>query len=86
MAQTQPADIGFGCISSNDPVRHRVEIPIPPASLFKSTIRAPGTPERKIDNLLSPTFREEQLLEKYEQETEKEQAKDLVSADTGHIL
>ncbi|KAF4634580.1 hypothetical protein G7Y89_g3527 [Cudoniella acicularis] len=34
------------------------------ASLLKSTIRAPGIPERKIDNLLSPTFREEQLLEK----------------------
>ncbi|KAH7308323.1 hypothetical protein BKA65DRAFT_531006 [Rhexocercosporidium sp. MPI-PUGE-AT-0058] len=47
------------------------------AAPLKSTIKAPGTPERKIDNPLSPTFREEQLLEKYEQGTEKEQAKDL---------
>jgi hypothetical protein len=56
------------------------------ASPLKSNIRAPGTPERKIDNPLSPTFREEQLLENYEQGTEKEQAKDLASADTSHTL
>lgn len=86
MAQVQPLDIGFGYISSNDPARHHVEIPIPPASSLKSTMRAPGKPERKIDNPLSPTFREEQLLENYEQGTEKEQAKDLASADTGHTL
>jgi len=41
-------------------------------------MRVPGTPGRKIDNPLSPTFREEQILEKHEELTEKEQAKDLV--------
>jgi hypothetical protein len=86
MAQAEPSDIDFGYISSNDPARRHAEIPTPPASPLKSTMKAPGTPEWKIDNPLSPKFREEQLLEKYEQGTEKEQAKDLVSADTGHTL
>jgi hypothetical protein len=86
MAQAEPSDIDFGYISSNDPARRHAEIPTPPASPLKSTMRAPGTPEWKIDNPLSPKFREEQLLEKYEQGTEKEQAKDLVSADTGYTL
>jgi len=76
MAQAQPSDVGFGYISSNDPSQH-VEIPITPASPLKSAMRAPGTPGRKIDNPLSPTFREEQVLEKHEEMTEKEQAKDL---------
>jgi hypothetical protein len=78
MAQAQPSDVGFGYISSNDPSQH-VEIPITPASPLKSAMRAPGTPGRKIDNPLSPTFREEQILEKHEDMTEKEQAKDLVN-------
>jgi hypothetical protein len=77
MAQAQPSDIGFGYISSNDPSRH-VEIPITPASPLKSAMRVPGTPGRKIENPLSPTFREEQVLEKHEESTEKEQVKDLV--------
>lgn len=77
MAQSQPSDIGFGYISQNDPSKH-VEIPVTPASPLKSAMRIPGTPGRKIDNPLSPTFREEQILEKHEEMTEKEQAKDLV--------
>ncbi|KAH9438832.1 hypothetical protein MCOR02_002432 [Pyricularia oryzae] len=36
-----------------------------------------GTPARKFDNPLSPTFREEQVLEKREASTDVEQAKDL---------
>lgn len=82
MAQSQPSDIGFGYISQNDPSRHSqgvpVEIPATPASPLKSAMRVPGTPGRRIDNPLSPTFREEQILEKHEELTEKEQAKDLV--------
>lgn len=82
MAQSQPSDIGFGYISQNDPSRHSqgvpVEIPQTPASPLKSAMRIPGTPGRRIDNPLSPTFREEQILEKHEELTEKEQAKDLV--------
>jgi hypothetical protein len=50
-----------------------------PRSPLKSAMRVPGTPARKIvENPLSPTFREEDILEKREQATEKEQAKDLV--------
>jgi len=76
MAQAQPSDIGFGYISSNEPSRH-VEVPMTPASPLKSAMRVPGTPGRKIENPLSPTFREEQVLEKHEGSTEKEQVKDL---------
>jgi hypothetical protein len=81
MAQAQPSDIGFGYISSNEPSRH-VEVPMTPASPLKSAMKMPGTPGRKIDNPLSPTFREEQVLEKYEADTEQEQTKDLVLALT----
>ncbi|KUJ22326.1 uncharacterized protein LY89DRAFT_680458 [Mollisia scopiformis] len=79
MAQAQPSDIGFGYISNNEPSRHIVEIPAMPASPgpLKSAMKVPGTPGRRIDNPLSPTFREEQILEKHEEFTEKEQAKDL---------
>jgi len=77
MAQSQPSDIGFGYINDKDASRH-VEIPLSPASPLKSAMRVPGTPGRKIDNPLSPTFREEQILEKHELDTEKEQEKDLV--------
>lgn len=78
MAQSQPSDIGFGYISQNDPSR-QVEVPLTPGSPLKSALKVPGTPGRRIDNPLSPTFREEQILEKHEDSTEKEQAKDLVS-------
>jgi hypothetical protein len=82
MAQAQPSDIGFGYISENDPARHSqgvpVEVPVTPGSPLKSAMKIPGTPGRKIDNPLSPTFREEQILEKHEEMTEKEQANDLV--------
>jgi len=38
----------------------------------------PGTPGRTMMNPLSPTFREEDRLEKQEAKTDKEQARDLV--------
>ncbi|UKZ77153.1 hypothetical protein TrVFT333_004872 [Trichoderma virens FT-333] len=47
-----------------------------PKSPLKSAMRVPGTPARTL-NIMSPTFREEDILEKREQETEKEQARDL---------
>lgn len=81
LPQSQPSDIGFGYISQNDPSRYSqgvpVEVPATPASPLRSAMRVPGTPGRRIDNPLSPTFREEQVLEKTEAVTEKEQAKDL---------
>lgn len=52
---------------------------LPPKSPLKSALKVPGTPARQLENPLSPTFREEQILEKHEAEAEKENAKDLVS-------
>lgn len=72
--QSQPGDIGFGYISNN---RESAAVPMSPRSPLKSAMKAPGTPGRGL-NPLSPTFREEQMLEKREESTEKEQAKDLV--------
>lgn len=77
MSESKPSDIGFGYISDNTATRH-VEIQVGPASPgLKSAMKVPGTPGRRIENPLSPTFREEQVLEKQEQITEKQQAKDL---------
>lgn len=82
MAQAQPADVGFGYIADSNPSRHSqgipVEMPLTPGSPLKSAMKLPGAPRRVIENPLSPTFREEQILEKHESLTEKEQAKDLV--------
>ncbi|KAF7929531.1 uncharacterized protein EAE98_005449 [Botrytis deweyae] len=78
MAQSQPSDIGFGYISDNQRQSQGVpvEMPLTPSSPLKSALRVPGTPGRMM-NPLSPTFREEQVLEKHEEMTEKEQVKDL---------
>jgi hypothetical protein len=84
MAESKPSDIGFGYIADNTATRH-VEIqvgPIGPASPLKSAMKVPGTPGRRIDNPLSPTFREEQILEKSEELNEKQQAQDLVCSRT----
>lgn len=67
----KPSDIGFGYIS-NAPGES-----MGPKSPLKSALKTPGTPGRRFDNPLSPTFREEQLLEKTERSTEKEQKRDL---------
>jgi len=79
MPESKPSDIGFGYISENNASAHSqgVEMPLSPASPLKSAMRVPGTPARRIDNPLSPTFREEQIVEKHEALTEKQQAKDL---------
>ena len=75
--QPQPSDVGFGYLSTAD--KHTsVEVPLTPASPLRSALKAPGTPARFAD-LKSPTFKEEQHLEKHEAKTEKQNAKDLVS-------
>ncbi|KAK3943626.1 hypothetical protein QBC46DRAFT_27110 [Diplogelasinospora grovesii] len=73
-AQAQPADVGFGYINDN---RESVAMPLSPKTPLKSAMKVPGTPGRALANPLSPTFREEQMLEDREKLTEKEQAKDL---------
>ena len=79
MAQPQPSDVGFGYVSDNNASKHAsfagVEVPLTPASPLKSALKVPGTPGRL--NPLSPTFHEEQILEKHEESTENENAKDL---------
>lgn len=90
--QPQPSDVGFGYMSENDASRHATYPGVPleeesgsrymqpptPGSPLKSALKVPGTPGRLM-NPLSPTFREEQVLEKQEGRTDKQQAKDLVS-------
>jgi hypothetical protein len=77
-AHAQPGDVGFGYIG-NGANRESVAMPMTPRSPLKSAMKVPGTPGRGLMNPLSPTFREEQLLETREKSTEKEQVKDLVS-------
>ncbi|KAK5990359.1 hypothetical protein PT974_08626 [Cladobotryum mycophilum] len=72
VSESQPGDVGFGYIK--DPKRDSMPVPMTP---LKSAMRVPGTPGRALVNPLSPTFREEELLEKQEKSTEKEQAQDM---------
>lgn len=74
--QAQPGDIGFGYIN-NGSHDDAVGVPMTPRSPLKSAMKVPGTPARRFDNPLSPTFREEQILEKTEAANDKEQARDL---------
>jgi hypothetical protein len=73
VAQAQPGDIGFGYINN----RESVQVPMTPRSPLKSAMKIPGTPGLRKENPMSPTFREEEMLEKREASTEKEQARDL---------
>lgn len=66
-------DVGFGYV--NEPAQH-AEDSMPPASPFRADLRVPNT-ARSL-NPLSPTFREEYMLEKQEKHAEKENARDLV--------
>ena len=81
MPQAQPSDVGFGYMSDSNASKHNsyagVEIPLTPNSPLKSALKPPGTPGRFV-NPLSPTFKEEQILEKREEHTEKANAKDVV--------
>lgn len=73
--QVQVADLGFGYIGEK---RESAAMPASPRSPLKSAMRYPGSPRTINGNPLSPTFREEQILEKREELTEKQQARDLV--------
>lgn len=78
----KPSDVGFGYISENQPVEQHAYIRTDPNGAaggpLKSALKTPGTASRML-NPLSPTFREEQLLEKEEMKTDEQQANDLVS-------
>lgn len=91
--QPQPSDVGFGYMDKHashqeveiEETDRRYLAPQTPASPLKSPLKSamksPGAAPRDFGNIMSPTFREEQILEKHEEDTEKEQAKDLVCRD-----
>lgn len=83
MAQPQVSDVGFGYVGNK---HESVEMPDTdnndyPAlrSPLKSAMKTPGAPPRDMGNILSPTFKEEEALEKQQVLTDKEQARDVVS-------
>jgi hypothetical protein len=74
----KPSDVGFGYIAESQPREQFATVRSDNASQpLKSAMKTPGTGGRLL-NPLSPTFKEEMDLEKQEDHTEKEQAKDLV--------
>lgn len=86
MAQPQVSDVGFGYVQNK---HESVEMPdtdnndypamkTPLKSAMKSAMKTPGAPPRDFGNMLSPTFKEEEQLEKDQAHTDKEQARDLV--------
>lgn len=86
MPQPQPADVGFGYL--NGPTHESVEMeetdrkylpPPTPKTPLKSALKSPGAaPRDPLSAVRSPTFHEEQALEKAELATDKEQVRDLV--------
>lgn len=82
MPQPQPSDVGFGYMADNQHSKHSsyagVEVPLTPVSPLKSALKPPNTPARFL-NPLSPTFKEEEDLEKQELKTDKANAADLVN-------
>ncbi|KAF2405527.1 hypothetical protein EJ06DRAFT_578685 [Trichodelitschia bisporula] len=83
LPQPQPADVGFGYLKNQHlsvemEETDRNYLPPPtPRSPLKSALKSPGAPPKNPSTIFSPTFREEQMLEKHEVLTEKEQARDL---------
>ncbi|KAF2474780.1 uncharacterized protein BDR25DRAFT_301420 [Lindgomyces ingoldianus] len=78
--QPQVSDVGFGYVQSVEMEETDKKYLPPPTPMtpLKSAMKSPGAPPRTTETMiLSPTFREEQILEKREALTEKEQAKDL---------
>jgi len=80
--QPQVADIGFGYmqpVEMEETDRKYLPPPVPMTPL-KSAMKSPGAPPRTpggAASIMSPTFRQEQMLEKREAKAEKEQANDL---------
>ncbi|KAF2645468.1 hypothetical protein P280DRAFT_120724 [Massarina eburnea CBS 473.64] len=78
--QAQVSDVGFGYVPAIEMEEtDRKYLPPPtPKTPLKSALKSPGAPPRTAETMiLSPTFREEQVLEKREEMTEVEQQQDL---------
>lgn len=69
----QPGQVGFGYISNAPDLSGNG-----PKSPLKSAMKVPGTPGRSLANPLSPTFKEEVVLEKEEEKNDQQQVKDIV--------
>jgi len=81
--QPQIADTGFGYMQPVEMEEtDRKYLPPPtPKTPLRSAMKSPGAPPRTPGgamSIMSPTFKQEQQLEKREAMTDKEQAKDLV--------
>lgn len=80
----KPSDVGFGYIADNQPREQFATAHGQSdngSQPLKSAMKTPGTGGRLL-NPLSPTFKQELDLEKQEDKTDKEQARDLVSSDS----
>lgn len=88
MAQPQPSDVGFGYVNKHESVEmpdtDNPDYPMPKSPLkspLKSAMKTPGAAPRDLGNAVpfTPRFTNEEVLEKEEKFTEKQQARDLVS-------
>lgn len=83
----KPSDVGFGYIAENQPTEQFATVRSDPngkaGQPLKSALKTPGTASRLLD-IRSPTFREELALEKQEESTDAQQARDLVSRSQFH--
>src|SRR5215469_7475523 len=88
--QPQPADFGFGylhkisheSVEMEETDRKYLPSPAPLSPMrspLKSALKSPGAPPKDLNAIKSPTFQEEQVLEKAELSTDKEQVRDLGS-------
>ncbi|RKF57099.1 hypothetical protein GcM3_190014 [Golovinomyces cichoracearum] len=80
MVQIQPSDVGLTYLENSNRLSDDILIEMPHTSKRNMNLGEAddhSTPRREGINQLSPTFREEQTLQKCEKLTEKEQAKDL---------
>ncbi|KAG6009497.1 hypothetical protein E4U21_002133 [Claviceps maximensis] len=74
-SQQQPGVVGFGYINNYNSTHESSGNG--PKSPLKSAMKIPGTSAKPFANPLSPTFREEDILEKQEAKNDKQQAKDI---------
>ncbi|KAK0942660.1 hypothetical protein LTR29_005747 [Friedmanniomyces endolithicus] len=81
MAQPQPSDVGFGYVNRHESVEmpdtDDNDYPSVPKTPLKSALKTPGAAPRDFHDFRSPTFREEEVLEKNEAATDIKQAADL---------
>ncbi|KAF1824277.1 uncharacterized protein K489DRAFT_316866 [Dissoconium aciculare CBS 342.82] len=95
MAQPQVSDVGFGYVNKHESVEmpdteYRPPVVAralrSPTMPLKSAMKTPGAPPRDFgEAILSPTFKEEQIVEKTEKFTENQQVKDVVCIIASHL-